>query len=258
MPPASPTVLARGKHAEVLAWGEHHVLKLFRPGHGRSAIAEELRQAQLAHALGIPTARAEKIIEHQGRAGIVFERLHGPTLFHLALTRAEPVERLAALLWDLGRAIHRCAVAGIPAIEARLAARIARAQGVPDRARHAALEALHRVPGGKTLCHGDLHPMNVIVTERGPCVLDWVDAAQGPAAADAARTLLLLELARPAQIEPAMRAAFVGAYRERLAAGGQMELIAPWALPVAVARLVDGVDAAERAVLLERIALLVG
>ena len=100
--------------------------------------------------------------------------------------------------------------------------------------------------------------MNVIVTERGPCVLDWVDAAQGPAAADAARTLLLLELARPAQIEPAMRAAFVGAYRERLAAGGQMELIAPWALPVAVARLVDGVDAAERAVLLERIALLVG
>jgi|SoiMethySBSTD1v2_1073268.scaffolds.fasta_scaffold65966_2 Ser/Thr protein kinase RdoA (MazF antagonist) len=258
MPPASPTVLARGKHAEVLAWGEHHVLKLFRPGHGRSAIAEELRQAQLAHALGIPTARAEKIIEHQGRAGIVFERLQGPTLFHLALTRAEPVERLAALLWDLGRAIHRCAVAGIPAIEARLAARIARAQGVPDRARHAALEALHRVPGGKTLCHGDLHPMNVIVTERGPCVLDWVDAAQGPAAADAARTLLLLELARPAQIEPAMRAAFVGAYRERLAAGGQMELIAPWALPVAVARLVDGVDAAERAVLLERIALLVG
>jgi len=258
MPPASPTVLARGKHAEVLAWGEHHVLKLFRPGHGRSAIAEELRQAQLAHALGIPTARAEKIIEHQGRAGIVFERLQGPTLFHLALTRAEPVERLAALLWDLGRAIHRCAVAGIPAIEARLAARIARAQGVPDRARHAALEALHRVPGGKTLCHGDLHPMNVIVTERGPCVLDWVDAAQGPAAADAARTLLLLELARPAHIEPAMRAAFVGAYRERLAAGGQMELIAPWALPVAVARLVDGVDAAERAVLLERIALLVG
>jgi len=258
MPPASPTVLARGKHAEVLAWGEHHVLKLFRPGHGRSAIAEELRQAQLAHALGIPTARAEKIIEHQGRAGIVFERLQGPTLFHLALTRAEPVERLAALLCDLGRAIHRCAVAGIPAIEARLAARIARAQGVPDRARHAALEALHRVPGGKTLCHGDLHPMNVIVTERGPCVLDWVDAAQGPAAADAARTLLLLELARPAQIEPAMRAAFVGAYRERLAAGGQMELIAPWALPVAVARLVDGVDAAERAVLLERIALLVG
>ena len=112
MPPASPTVLARGKHAEVLAWGEHHVLKLFRPGHGRSAIAEELRQAQLAHALGIPTARAEKIIEHQGRAGIVFERLQGPTLFHLALTRAEPVERLAALLWDLGRAIHRCAVPG--------------------------------------------------------------------------------------------------------------------------------------------------
>src|SRR5688572_22768325 len=158
MPPDSPIVLKRGKHAEVLAWGEHHVLKLFRPGHGRAAIAEELRQAQMAHALGIPTARPEQIIEHHGRAGIVFERLHGPTLYDLLVTRAAPLEELAALLCDIGSAIHRCAVAGIPAIEARLAARIVRAQGLPDSTRHAAIEALHRLPGGKTLCHGDLHP----------------------------------------------------------------------------------------------------
>lgn len=258
MPPDSPTVLARGKHAEVLAWDEQRVLKLFRPGHGRGAIAEEFRQAQLAHALGIPTARPQEIIEHQGRAGIVFERLHGPTLYQLLATRARPAEELAALLWEIGSAIHRCAVAGIPAIEARLAARIARAQGVPDGTRQAAFEALHRVPGGKALCHGDLHPVNVIVTERGPCVVDWVDAAHGTAAADIARTLLLLEVARPAQIEPAVRAAFVGAYRERLAAGGQAELVARWALPVAVARLAEAADAAEREALVRRIALLVG
>ena len=258
MPPDSPTVLARGRHAEVLAWGEHRVLKLFKPGHPRSAIREEFRQAQIAHGLGIPTARAEAIIEHQGRAGIVFERLDGPTLFQQAATRAAPAEQLAALLFDLGSAIHRCAVAGVPAIEARLAARIVRAQGLPDATRQAALEALQRVPGARTLCHGDLHPANVIVTTRGPCVLDWVDAAHGPAAADGARTLLLLELGRPGQIEPAIRSAFVAAYRERLGASGEMERIAPWALPVAVARLAEGVDAAERAALLERISLLVG
>jgi thiamine kinase len=258
MSPQLPAVLARGKHAEVLAWGEHHVLKLFRPGHGRAAIAEELRQAQLAHALGLPTARAEQIIEHQGRVGILFERLHGPTLYDLMVARAAPLEDLAALLCDLGDAIHRCAVAGIPAIEARLAARIARAQGLPDSTRHAAIEALHRLPGGKTLCHGDLHPVNVIVTERGPYVVDWVDAAHGPAAADAARSLLLLELARPAKLEPTIRAEFLRAYRERLDASGLLALAARWALPVAVARLAEPVDAPEREALLQRIARLVG
>jgi thiamine kinase len=258
MPPDSPALLARGKHAEVLAWGEQRVLKLFRPGQGRGAIAEEFRQAEMAHALGIPTARPREIIEHHGRVGIVFERLHGPTLYHLLVTGAMPVEGVAALLWNIGSAIHRCAVAGIPAIEARLAARIARAQGVADGRRQAAIEALHRVPGGKTLCHGDLHPLNVIVTERGPCVVDWVDAAHGAPAADAARTLLLLELGRPGQIEPAIRSAFVGAYRERLAAGGEIETLAPWMLPVAVARLAEGVGAPERAALLRRIELLVG
>jgi thiamine kinase len=258
MPPDSPIVLKRGKHAEVLAWGERHVLKLFRPGHGRATIAEELRQAQMAHALGIPTARAEQIIEHQGRAGIVFERLHGPTLYDLVVTRAAPLEDLAALLCDVGSAIHRCAVAGIPAIEARLAARIVRAQGLPDSTRHAAIEALHRLPGGKTLCHGDLHPANVIVTERGPYVVDWVDAAHGPAAADAARSLLLVELARPTKTEPTVRAAFLRAYLERLDASGLLALAARWSLPVAVARLAEPIDAPEREALLQRIARLVG
>jgi aminoglycoside phosphotransferase (APT) family kinase protein len=42
------------------------------------------------------------------------------------------------------------------------------------------------------LCHGDLHPGNVLVDRDGPVVIDWFDAAVGSPVADVARTSLLI------------------------------------------------------------------
>ena len=42
--------------------------------------------------------------------------------------------------------------------------------------------------------HGDLHPMNVILTDRGPVVIDWEGARIGPRDADVAITWMLLEI----------------------------------------------------------------
>ena len=52
---------------------------------------------------------------------------------------------------------------------------------------------LEAMPREKMLCHGDFNPTNIIVSDDGtPTVIDWSHAAQGSAAADAARTYLLL------------------------------------------------------------------
>src|ERR1700690_1707619 len=38
----------------------------------------------------------------------------------------------------------------------------------------------------QVLLHGDLHPMNVILTSAGPVIIDWEGAARGAAMYDAA------------------------------------------------------------------------
>lgn len=63
-------------------------------------------------------------------------------------------------------------------------------------------QRLHRLPlpeglrprfgGGPALLHLDLHPGNVLVGESGPVVIDWTNAAHGPAAADEAQTWLVV------------------------------------------------------------------
>jgi aminoglycoside phosphotransferase (APT) family kinase protein len=52
------------------------------------------------------------------------------------------------------------------------------------------LARLHAVPG--RIVHLDLHPDNVMLTARGPVVIDWRNAAEGPPDRDVAMTALIM------------------------------------------------------------------
>jgi Ser/Thr protein kinase RdoA (MazF antagonist) len=238
--------LAQGPYSELYALDPGRVLKLFRAGYAAAAIAAELRLARSAHDAGIPTPRAERIIETRGRRGIVFERCEGPTLLQHIVARAAPPERLAEVFFGLQRAVHASAPQ-FPDMKQRLAAKIARAHRAPPALRKLALERLASLPAGAAACHGDFHPANVIMSAKGPMIVDWQDAGHADAALDAARSLLLLRYARPGQIDDTLRAAFVAAYAAclREAWSGSLESIERCQLPLAVARLAEPAEEAE-------------
>lgn len=60
------------------------------------------------------------------------------------------------------------------------------------------MRRLHEIPaeGGQVL-HGDLHPMNVMLTARGPVIIDWTAARIGPWAHDVAMTWLIVATSIP-------------------------------------------------------------
>ena len=49
--------------------------------------------------------------------------------------------------------------------------------------------------GPAVVCHGDFHPLNVMVDGDHASVIDWTDAGLGPREADVARTLILFHVA---------------------------------------------------------------
>ena len=238
-----PPVLKSGRHSELYALDAARVVKLFRAGYASQAIEAELQQALKAHELGVPTPRPEGIIGMQGRRGIVFEHIEGPTLFEMVAAGAAPAERLAQVFFGLQRAIHALPGAGLPDLRERVALKIRHASA-DESLRQQALAELARLPAGHCACHGDFHPANVIMAARGPMVVDWLDAGRGDAALDAARSLLLLRYARPGGMTAAARAAFVAAYVDclREAWRGRTEPIERWQRPLAVARLAEAVE----------------
>ncbi|MFI0975769.1 phosphotransferase [Streptomyces sp. NPDC021093] len=148
-------LLGSGRSAEVFALDEEWVLRRYR--HGADARDEVAVMAHLAaSAFPVPTVRITDVPSE-----MVMERLHGKTMLEAWLA-GEITEREAAA--TLAQLLHR-----LHAVPARVAA----------------------LPGDRIL-HLDLHPHNVMLTARGPVVIDWYTTAEGPEGLDWAMTALIL------------------------------------------------------------------
>lgn len=63
------------------------------------------------------------------------------------------------------------------------------------------MEKINRLPEGNTLCHGDFHPYNILVTEENRSVIiDFANVCRAPKEYDIARTYFLMEEAGAKQL----------------------------------------------------------
>lgn len=238
--------------ADVWALGHGRVVKLYRAGARSDSAGHEAAAARLAHGSGVPTPDAVDVVTIDGRPGVVFERVDGPTVLEVIVSAPARVAALARDLARLHAEIHACGARELRGQRDRLRARIERVRIAPAGVTAAALASLDRLPDGGALCHGDFHPGNVVLTARGPVVIDWFDATRGEPAADVARTRVLVRFAAPPGAAAAsaidrVRAAFDDAYTAGYVALTALSRAAidDWTLAVAAARLADPIPRAE-------------
>jgi aminoglycoside phosphotransferase (APT) family kinase protein len=232
-----------GRTAEVFAWGEGRVLKLFRDWVPPGWVDHEHRLARAVHGAGLPAPEVFELEAHAGRRGYVMERVSGPSLLQELQRRPWRLLWVAQQLGALHARIHACRVPGLPALTARLRDTMARAElSGAERARAEA--ALAAMPEGDALCHGDFHPDNVILTAHGPVVIDWSEASTGHPLADVVRSALMLRLSAPPEERLSLglrlgRAALHAGYLRRYLRETRTPraALAPFQLPVAAARL---------------------
>ncbi len=192
-PPAA--LVGRGFTADVYAWGPGRVLKLFHPGQDRERSEREFRTTRAVHAAGLPVPAAHELVEVAGRWGVVFERVEGPSLLDHVRARPWTLPWSVRLLAELHTRVHRCpAPGGLPTHRESIADRITAAP-LSAEARAAARRRLAALPDGEVVCHGDFHPGNVLVTRRGPMIIDWGRAARGHPLGDVACTARLIRTA---------------------------------------------------------------
>jgi Ser/Thr protein kinase RdoA (MazF antagonist) len=182
-------LLAEGRMAEVYVWAPGRALKLDRPEFNGVADFEADVLRRLA-AAGLPVPAVFDTVVVDGRHGIVQEHLHGPLLGAVLRDHPDHVEGLADHFVDLQRRLWAARVEGLPSLADRVRDELGRS-GL-DAGLVAELRAVIDADEGSVgVCHYDLHPDNVVVTEHGWVVIDWLTAATGPTIADLARTLLL-------------------------------------------------------------------
>ncbi len=179
--PSEPVLLASGRDADVYALDDATVLRRVRnPEHSRTR-DEAMIMAYVAEH-GYPVPRVHRVDDES----MVMQRLDGPTLLDTLFRRPWTLRANARIL----AALHD-ALAAIPAPDWLPPAEQHDAQAEPDAESDSGPEPEPERPPGSVL-HLDLHPGNVILTADGPVVIDWTNAASGPAALDLAKTLVTL------------------------------------------------------------------
>lgn len=161
-------LLSAGRDCDVYALDDHRVVRRYRRSAGRTAE----REARLMEYVRRHRYPAPEVFDHDG-GDLVMERLTGDTMF--AALQRRPWRSGARMreLAGLHDTLH-----AIPAPDWLAPART---DGTADDPR---------------VLHLDLHPLNVMLTESGPVVIDWTNAAAGPPELDTALTYVLLSGAR--------------------------------------------------------------
>jgi aminoglycoside phosphotransferase (APT) family kinase protein len=244
---SSAVRIGEGRAAEVYAWGPGKVLKLFRADQLPEWVEREHAVGAAAHEAGLPAPRVfglERVRARDGvRLGVVMERVDGPSLLQVLARQPWRLVEVARRLAEVQARVHAGRLAGLLPVQDRLRWWIARAE-LSEAVRRRAEEAVARMPVVDTVCHGDLHPDNVVLTARGPVVIDWSEASRGPPEADLVRTSLMLRHASPATgslgaVVQLARWMLHGAWlrRYRAITGLPADALGPYLLPVAAARV---------------------
>ena len=243
-------MVARGTRSAIHAYGRDAVVKVPAPSTPDSWIHFEAEYAAAARESGAPVPRLLGLEQVGGRPASVWERVDGTSLWqHIVDTPAHSAQS-GSLLADIHEALFQLVPpVRLPSQRDRFVTKIRLAAATIDAAHADAIALLPpaREPG--RLCHGDLHPSNIILSSRGPVIVDWFDASRGDPAADVARTSVIL-LAEGADAPPHLPGAdratldrLTAAYLARMGEHRDIsdDLLARWQAVNAVARMAEGV-----------------
>ena len=244
-------VVARGSRSVVHAYGSGAVIKVPKPATPASWIRAESEYVEAVRAVGAPAPALLGMEEIFGRPASVWEHVEGPSLWQHVVDRPARSAAIGRALADIQLALFKLVPpVTLPDQRDRLSSKIRWSAANVDASLAAALDLLPGRAGTPRLCHGDLHPSNVIVSRDGPVLVDWFDACRGDRVADVARsslTLLSHGATTPSHLpgsDPHTLAVLTQAYLSRLQESLDIppSLLSRWQAVNAAARLAEGMS----------------
>ena len=166
-------------------------IKVFNADFSKADILNEaLNQARIEETgLNIPKILGVTMID--GKWAIITEFIEGKTLAQLMEENPDKMDEYLSLFVDIQLTIHSKTAPRLHKLKDKMNRKIS-ASRLDATTRYDLHTRLEAMPKHTKVCHGDLNPSNIIITEDGtPYILDWSHATQGNASADTARTYLL-------------------------------------------------------------------
>ncbi len=159
------------------------------------AVCLEAQAQQLAYDAGLPVPRIYGVTQHDSEVHLEMEYIAGSSIVWPKMdknVRRQAFDEFA----EIQKQIHQIDASALESYSSRLEWRIDKASKYLDEATIDSLRnRLAALQDNSTfLCHGDLHPLNILREGEKVYVIDWLDAVKGNPAADICRTYVLMRL----------------------------------------------------------------
>ena len=178
--------MKKGNTAEVFDYDTEKVCKFFYQRIPYEYVQQEYTNAKKLMEMGIRVPEPFKIVEQEGRYGIIYEKIPGVVMRecmnkeHIFEKFIEVHKKLLDISTDVLMPYREFLFAMV--------------RGNGGEVSKDMREEIGNLPDGNFVLHGDYHPGNVIVTAGGELVIiDLLNACCGPKEYDVARTFFLLE-----------------------------------------------------------------
>lgn len=249
-------LIGKGMTAEVYEWGHDKVLKLYYNRISEEWIKQEAKIGMAVHDAGVPSPEVFDLIDMDGRKGVIFQRISGNTMVMHFFAEPWNLTYYAKRLANLQYNIHQFSAANLPSQQEKYEFRIKCSSDLLGEKVRLILDYVKSLPDGNSVCHGDLHFNNIILSGNTLIPIDWTNAYQGNPMSDIARTYLMMTspakpplvpdvVAMPAQyVKWVTYKAYLNEYL--MLSKARPEEIDAWILPNAAAKLKDRMPGEEK------------
>ena len=186
--------LNSGECADIYEVDARTVLKLGKLGWSKDLLYQEYLNGKRIGDSSIPAPKVYDFIEMEGRYGYTMDKLNDETFLDLMWKYPWKVITYAKKMAAIHAQIHSVkAPKELPMLVDKYREFICSKNHIPDDQRQLLIQELEQLSAdsGHCICHGDFHPINILVEGNRYFVIDWVLAARGDPGADVAGTYLI-------------------------------------------------------------------
>lgn len=249
-------LIGQGRTAEIFLNDNNKIVKLFRQEISQNVVNLEYEINNHIERSGIPVPQTFQLIKINDRFGIVYEYIDGYSMLTKILIKPWTIISEAKRLTDLHLKIHSFTSDELPSQREKLIMDISKADLLTDNKKEIIIKYLKGLKDDKKICHGDLHPDNILIANNKPIIIDWLTSSRGNPEADVVRTSLLIKKGSAPPGTSKYMKLFIGIIRNvfysvyikryiRKSRITKFEL-EKWKLPVAAARLSEELPVEER------------
>ena len=179
--------IGAGRTATIFRYGQKQVVKLFKPTFPRKAIEEEFQIGLTLNHLGLDIPQTYELVDLNDNKGIVLDYIPGSSMLKNLAVKPWMVFPYSKQMAGLHFKIHTTPISknqSISLLKESLADKISRVSLLSTEEKNAILSHLSTLERGSSICHGDFHPDNIIISKDRLITVDWITATIGNPMAD--------------------------------------------------------------------------